>query len=95
MWPKENGSGLAIRLISLYADQGIEIRAQIPLGHLPEVRAGLIAGGLSGELVIENRRLPLQLADLPAKWSAAVAVSTACLSWTPATSPRSWADHCR
>ncbi|MCC1495851.1 efflux RND transporter periplasmic adaptor subunit [Alcanivorax sp. 1008] len=51
-------------LISLYADQGIEIRAQIPLNHLPEVRAGLDAGGLAGELVIENRRLPLRLARL-------------------------------
>lgn len=51
-------------LISLYADQGIEIRAQIPLSHLPEVRAGLNSGGLSGELLIENRRLPLRLARL-------------------------------
>lgn len=51
-------------LISLYADQGIEIRAQIPLSHLPEVRAGLNNGGLSGELLIENRRLPLRLARL-------------------------------
>ena len=51
-------------LISLYADQGIEIRAQIPLSHLPEVRAGLNNGGLAGELLIENRRLPLRLARL-------------------------------
>jgi HlyD family secretion protein len=51
-------------LISLYADQGIEIRAQIPLGHLPEVRAGLDGGGLQGELLIENRRLPLRLARI-------------------------------
>ena len=51
-------------LISLYADQGIEIRAQIPLSHLPEVRAGLEAGGLTGELVIENQKLPLRLARL-------------------------------
>ena len=51
-------------LISLYADQGIEIRAQIPLSHLPEVRAGLDGAGLRGELLIESRRLPLRLARI-------------------------------
>jgi len=52
------------RLISLYADRGIEIRAQIPASHLPEVRAGLASGGLTGELLIENQRAPLRLARL-------------------------------
>jgi HlyD family secretion protein len=52
------------RLISLYADRGIEIRAQIPVSHLPEVRAGLAGGGLRGELLIEQQRAPLRLARL-------------------------------
>ena len=51
-------------LISLYADRGIEIRAQIPVSHLPEVRAGLDSGGLPGELDMENQRVTVRLARL-------------------------------
>lgn len=51
-------------LISLYADRGIEIRAQIPVSHLPEVRRGLAQGGLQGELQIEDQRIPVRLARL-------------------------------
>jgi HlyD family secretion protein len=52
------------RLISLYADRGIEIRAQIPVAHLPEVRIGMAGGGLRGELQVETQRVPVRLARL-------------------------------
>ena len=57
-------------LVSLYAERGVEIRAQIPANALPQVRAGLAQGNLTGELVIESQRLPLSLARLAGEVSA-------------------------
>ncbi|MGB1220505.1 MAG: efflux RND transporter periplasmic adaptor subunit [Alcanivoracaceae bacterium] len=52
-------------LVSLYADSGVEISAQIPQRHLPAVRRGLDnAGTLPGTLFLEGQQLPLTLKRL-------------------------------
>lgn len=52
-------------LVSLYADSGVEISAQIPQRHLPAVREGLDnSGTLPGTLFLEGKQLPLTLKRL-------------------------------
>lgn len=58
------------RLIELYADRNIEIRAQIPASHLGEVRRGLAKGELIGELQLESGGARVRLARLASEVAA-------------------------
>ena len=51
-------------LISLYADRGVEIRAQIPQRYLPQVRTGLANGRLTGTVMLEGQQVPVALERL-------------------------------
>lgn len=51
-------------LVSLYAESGVEIRAQIPQRYLPQVRAGLARGALPGQVDIEGQTASLLLERL-------------------------------
>lgn len=51
-------------LVSLYAERGVEIRAQIPQRYLPQVRTGLANGSLSGSVELEGQQVGLTLERL-------------------------------
>ena len=51
-------------LLTLYSDQGLEVRAQIPARFLPTVRDGLSQGPLKGHAILEGEQLPVKLERL-------------------------------
>ncbi|EKF74737.1 multidrug resistance protein [Alcanivorax hongdengensis A-11-3] len=53
-------------LVSLYADQDLEVRAQIPERYLPAVREGLKQGPLDARTELEGQTHPLSLTRLAA-----------------------------
>lgn len=53
-------------LITLYADDDLELRAQIPFRHLPAIRDGMHHGSLSAQATLDGQALPLQLQRLAA-----------------------------